>query len=207
MSSDTPRPRWFERRDEAGRHEYARRFTDIAARGEDIDGEARFVDAMAGRDSTVLDAGCGSGRVAAALARSGHRAHGIDVDPILIERGHELYPDVPLAVLDLHDATPAALAERGLPGAYDLIVCAGNVLLFLAEDTEERVVRNLAGLLTPGGRMAIGFFTGREFTHDQLDEHARAAGLRREHRFADWELRPFHDGADWAVSVHTRPLA
>lgn len=204
MSNETPEPRWFSHRDVAGREEYSRRFTDIAARGGDIAGEARFVDALAGRGSTILDAGCGTGRVAAALARSGHRACGVDVDPILIERGRELY-DVPLAVHDLATLTPQALADAGLPAAYDVIVCAGNVMLFVAEGTEERVVANLASLLEPRGRIAFGFFAHRDFTHDQLDAHATRAGLVREHRFADWELRPWHDGAEWTVSVYARP--
>ena len=209
MSGDTPartpRPRWFDQWDEPARQEYAHRFTDLAARGEDVDGEARFVDAMARRGSTILDAGCGVGRVAAALAAQGHRAHGVDVDPILIDHGRTLNPDLPLAVLDLVEATPDSLAAARLPAAYDLVVCAGNVMHFTADGTEARVVANLAALLVPGGRLVFGFGTDRAFTPDLLDQHAEAAGLTREHRFADWELRPFHDGAGWAVSVYTRP--
>lgn len=201
--ADLPTPRWFEHRDEAGRHEYAVRFVRIAEAGQDIDGEARFVDTMAGRGAAILDAGCGTGRVAAALDRAGHRAAGVDVDPILIAKGHELYPGVPLAVLDLAALDADALAERGLPTAYDVIVCAGNVLHFVADDTHEPIVRNLAGVLGPGGRLVCGFFTGRAFTHDHLDRLAAAVGLEREHRFADWELRPFRPDSTWAVSVYS----
>lgn len=207
MSTPTPRPRWFSHRDEQQRREYAVRFVTIAADGQDIDGEARFVDAMAARGSRVLDAGCGTGRVAAALARAGHEAVGVDADPILIEKGRELYPGLPLAVLDLHDLSPGALAERGLPGEFDLVVVAGNVMLFVAEETEDRVVANLAGVLAPGGRLAVGFFTGREFDHDHLDDAASAAGLVRQHRFADWELRACGPEDDWAVSIYAMPSA
>ena len=207
MSSDSPTPRWFSHRDLAARHEYAHRFTDIAARGEDVDGEARFVDAMASRGAAVLDAGCGTGRIAARLVRLGHRAEGIDVDPVLIDAGREQHPEVPLAVADLALATPESLSGAGLLAAYDLIVCAGNVMLFVGEGTEQRIVTNLAGLLVPGGRVAFGFLTGRGFSHDQLDEYAAATGLRREHRFADWEMRSFHNDADWAVSVYARPVS
>jgi len=199
-----PRPRWFDHRDEAGRQDYAQRFRRIAERGEDIDGEARFVDSLARRGSTILDAGCGTGRVAAALAAAGHRAVGVDADPILIDRGQEFYPGVPLAPLDLVDASPESLGALGLPTAYDVVVCAGNVFVFVAEDTEAQIVGNLASVLVPNGRLAIGFTTHHGYTHDQLDADAAAAGLTREHRFADWELRPWHDAADWAVSVYTR---
>lgn len=207
MSTNTPRPRWFEHRDVEQRHEYSLRFVTIAAGGEDVDGEARFVDAMAARSSRVLDAGCGTGRVAAALARAGHRATGVDADPILIEKGTELYPGLPLAVLDLHDLRTETLSGLGLEAEFDLIVCAGNVMLFVAEDTESSVVANLSSVLAPGGRVVFGFFTGRDFSHDDLDRAARRAGLEREHRFADWELRPFGADDDWAVSVYARPLA
>lgn len=199
-----PEPRWFSHRDLSARHEYARRFLDIAARGEDVDGEARFIDAMAGRGSVILDAGCGTGRVAARLAHLGHQAVGIDADEVLIAAGREQSPGLPLEVVDLAVATPELLAELGLPTAYDVIVCAGNVMLFVGEGTESQVVANLARVLAPGGRLAFGFLTGREITHEQVDQYAEAAGLRREHRFADWEMRPFHEDADWAVSVYTR---
>lgn len=206
MSSDSPRPRWFEHRDLAGRHAYATRFTEMEAQGKDVDGEARFVDALAERRSVILDAGCGTGRVAAALARAGHRAHGIDVDPVLVEAGRAQHPELPLVVLDLARATPDALVARGFPPAYDVIVSAGNVMHFVADGTEEAIVANLAALLAPRGRLVVGFATGRAFTHDRLDEHAAGSRLVREHRFADWELRPFHRGSDWAVSVYSRAL-
>lgn len=200
-----PRPRWFAHRTPQQRAEYAVRFVDIAAGGEDIDGEARFVDAMAPRGAVVLDAGCGVGRVAAALAGSGHTAAGVDADPVLVAKGRELYPGLPLAELDLHELDAEALGSRMLPTSYDLVVCAGNVLLFVAEGTERRVVANLAGVLRPGGRAAFGFFTGRGYDHDRLDADAAAAGLEREHRFADWELRPWTADSDWAVSVYRSP--
>ena len=198
----SPRPRWFGHRSPAERLDYAYRFVRIAEKGDDIDGEARFVDAMADRGSTILDAGCGTGRVAAALARSGHRAAGVDADPTLIEKGREFYPGLPLATLDLWHLTPERLAELGLPPTYDLIVCAGNVMLFLAEGTEPQVVRRLSGVLRPGGRVVFGFFTGRDYDHDDLDRDARAAGWVREHRFATWQLDAITGAGDWAVSVY-----
>lgn len=207
MASTPPRPRWFAHRDAVQRREYSRRFVTIAEGGGDIDGEARAVDALAARGSRVLDAGCGTGRVAAALARTGHEVVGVDADPILITEGKRLYPDLSLAVLDLHDLTHHNLAERGLITRFDLIVCAGNVMIFLAEGTEARVVANLAALVVPGGRAVFGFSAAAEYTHDRLDLDAGSAGLVREHRFADWELRPARAGDDWAVSVYTQPWA
>lgn len=41
---------------------YIERFRTMAARGEDIVGEARLIDAMVPRGARILDAGCGAGR-------------------------------------------------------------------------------------------------------------------------------------------------
>lgn len=202
---ESPRPRWFDHRTAEQRLDYAYRFVRIAERGEDIDGEARFIDALADRGSTILDAGCGTGRVAAALARAGHRAAGVDADPTLIGKGREFYPGLPLATVDLWHVSPERLGAVALPTAYDVIVCAGNVMLFVAEDTEHQVLRRLSAVLRPGGRAVFGFFTGRDYTHDDLDRDARAAGWTPEHRFGTWQLDPFSPSSDWAVSVYRSP--
>lgn len=207
MPDVTPRPRWFDQWSPAQRVAYTRRFVDLAAQGHDVDGEARFVDALAPRDATILDAGCGVGRVAAALAAAGHRPAGIDCDPTLIEAGRELYPGLPLVVLDLTQVAAGSLAEEGLPTAYDVIVSAGNVLHFCAAGTEALIVERLAAVLKPGGRAIFGFHTSGDYTHDRLDEDAARVGWRRDHRFATWDLDPHHADADWSVSVYRSPLS
>ena len=55
---------------------YIERFRAMARAGDDVVGEARFVDAMAKRGSRILDAGCGAGRVGGYLASVGHRVVG-----------------------------------------------------------------------------------------------------------------------------------
>ncbi|MEZ5092160.1 class I SAM-dependent methyltransferase [Nocardioides sp.] len=197
-----PQPRWFAERTPDERAGYAQYFRGLEARGDDVDGEARFVHAMLPRGATVLDAGCGVGRVAAALARWGHRAAGVDADPVLVEAGRGFYPDLPLATVDLCGLSPARLESVGLPADYDVVVAAGNVMLFVAEGTECRVLDAVARVLRPGGRAVFGFRTGAAYTHDDLDRDAASVGWTREHRFATWQLDAWHDGADWAVSVY-----
>lgn len=199
-AADTPR--WFAERTERQRVDYASHFVRLAAQGEDVDGEARFIDAIAERGSRILDAGCGVGRVAAHLARCGHRAEGVDADPILVAKGRELYPALPLAVLDLSRLTRGLLTDVGLAPPYDLVVSAGNVMHFVADGSHARVVARLAAVLTPGGRAVFGFATGRAYRPEDLDRDATAAGWSLEHRFATWQCAPYGDGADWAVSVY-----
>jgi len=198
----TSQPRWFAERTERQRLDYASHFVRLAAQGDDVDGEARLVDAVSARAATILDAGCGVGRVAARLTDCGHRAAGVDADPILIAKGRELYPQLPLAVLDLTMLSAATLAAAGLPSTYDVVVSAGNVLHFVADGSQPRVLAALAGVLRPGGRAIIGFATGRDYSPDDLDGHAAAVGWVREHRFGTWQCDPFTDESDWALSVY-----
>src|ERR1700732_4830520 len=58
--------------------DYQRRFDELASSGVDVHGEATFVVRRA--PASVLDAGCGTGRVAIELARRGITVVGVDVD-------------------------------------------------------------------------------------------------------------------------------
>ena len=186
--------RWFEEWSDAERTSYATRFVRLARRGQDIDGEARFVDALADRGSRILDAGCGTGRVAAALAARGHDARGVDADATLIEAGREQYPGLPLEHRDLLDLTAD-------DGPFELVVAAGNVLVYVDPGTEAAVLRALASVLAPGGAAVFGFATDRAYTIADLDRDAAAVGWHLVHRFSTWQLDPWTDDADWAVSV------
>lgn len=199
----TPPTRWEEWIAVEDRWEvYSTRFAGYFADGADMDGEARFVDVLLGRGSTVLDAGCGPGRVTAALTARGHAAIGVDRDAGLVADGHGRYPGLPLHVRDLLAVDHAWLVSQDLPTEFDAIVCPGNVMVFLAPSTERAVLLQLAALLRPGGRAVFGFATDREYTVDGLDADAAAVGWTLEHRFASWHLAPFTPDADWAVSVY-----
>ncbi len=93
---------------------YIERFRSMAAAGDDLDGEARMVDAMATRRSRILDAGCGPGRVGATLAERGHTVVGVDVDPELIAAAEEDHPGPRWVVADLALMdSPAPASTRG----------------------------------------------------------------------------------------------
>ena len=136
---------------------YVERFRSMAAAGDDLDGEARLVDAMVGRGAHILDAGCGPGRVGAALHTAGHRVVGVDVDPVLIEAAEQDHPGPTWLVGDL---TVLDLPGRGIEEPFDLIVSAGNVIAFLAPSTRVRVLERLRAHLAAGGshrgRLRVG---------------------------------------------------
>src|SRR5947208_1845916 len=62
---------------------YDDRWRELAAKGQSVHGEADFVSSLA--PSSVLDAGCGTGRVAIELARRGVEVVGVDVDRSMLD--------------------------------------------------------------------------------------------------------------------------
>ncbi|MEW2474882.1 class I SAM-dependent methyltransferase [Micromonospora gifhornensis] len=181
---------------------YVDRFRQLAAEGADLVGEARLVDALVPPRSRILDAGCGTGRVGAELAARGHTVVGVDADPVLVEAARADHPGPRWLVADL---TTLDLATAGEPEPFDAAVLAGNVMTFVAAGTEVAVLRQVAAHVRPDGVIAIGFGTDRGYPLADFDAHVAAAGLRRDHRFATWDLRPWHDDADFAVTVLRRP--
>lgn len=189
-------PRWFTDTPDGHSQWYVERFRSLAAEGADLSGEARLVDAIVPPGSRILDAGCGPGRIAGALHERGHEVVGVDVDPVLIEAAQADHPGPRYEVADL--------ATLDLGGTrFDAIVMAGNVMVFVAEGTEGRVLQRLAAHLRPAGKLLVGFRLDRGYAIEDLDRDARAAGLRLTQRFATWDLEPFDDGADFAVSLFT----
>ncbi|MGA4859147.1 class I SAM-dependent DNA methyltransferase [Streptomyces koyangensis] len=173
---------------------YQARFDAIAAGGGDVHGEAGLVRSLGPR--SVLDAGCGTGRVAIELARHGIEVVGVDLDASMLATARGLAPG-----LDWHRSD---LAGLDLGRTFDVVVMAGNVPLFTAPGTEAALVAGVARHVRPeGGRLVAGFSLDRGYTLEAYDGHCAAAGLVPEARYATWS-REQYDGGAYAVSVHRR---
>src|SRR3954469_6416537 len=85
--------------------------------------EADFVGSFGPK--SVLDAGCGTGRVAIELARRGIKTVGVDIDPAMIETARRSGPDL--------EWYPGDLASIDLGRRFDAVVMAGNVMIFVAK--------------------------------------------------------------------------
>lgn len=181
---------------------YIERFRTMAAAGQDIVGEARLVDAMVARGSRVLDAGCGPGRVGGHLARMGHEVVGVDFDPVLIAAAEQDHPGPTWRVADLAELD---LPAAGIADGFDVAVCAGNVVTFLAPESRRPVLARLATHLRPAGRIVIGFGAGRDYPFDEFFADVEQVGLVVELTLSSWDLRRFTADSDFLVAVLTVP--
>ena len=186
--------------------QYDERWAALAAAGEEIHGEVNLVEALLqehGVSGAILDAGCGTGRVAAELAARGHTVTGIDLDPALLDAARAKDPRPEWITADL-----AAIGPDVAPGPFAAVVAAGNVMIFVARGTERTVVTNLAARLDPGGLFIAGFQVRRgRLGIDEYDEHCAAAGLTPVAHFATWAGDPLGPSPDYVVAVASAPVA
>jgi SAM-dependent methyltransferase len=182
--------------------EYDAQYERDAAAGKNVHGEADFVEGYG--VGSVLDAGCGTGRVGRELARRGHDVVGVDLDESLLQTARRKAPDVPWHLADL--------ATIDLGRTFECVVAAGNVMIFLTPGSEPAVLSNIARHLAPGGLLVAGFgpsstafqLTTAHMTLERYDELCASAGLELSERFATWGKEPWRAGGDYAVSVHRR---
>ncbi|HUQ62448.1 MAG TPA: class I SAM-dependent methyltransferase [Acidimicrobiales bacterium] len=175
--------------------EYQQRFDELAACGTDVHGEADFV--MAFAPGSVLDAGCGTARVAIELAARGVDVVGVDADASMLATARQNAPELELLEADL--------TTLDLGRCFDVVVLAGNVPLFTPAGTQDALVTGCARHVASGGALVAGFQLDRGYSLADYDRSAEATGLVLADRFATWDREPFGDDGDYAVSVHRRP--
>jgi SAM-dependent methyltransferase len=186
--------RWARWRSDIDLGEYHQRWVKLESQGAAPHGEADLIEGYA--PASVLDAGCGMGRVAIELARRGLDVEGVDLDDDLLAYARHDAPDLAWHLSDL--------ATMQLGRTFALVAMPGNVMLYCRPDQRDAVIANLAGHLEPRGLLIAGF--GLERGRDAVslakyDAGCDAAGLTLVDRFATWERAPYQ-GGDYAVSVH-----
>lgn len=173
----------------------------MAAAGRSSHGEADLVESL--RPSSVLDAGCGMGRVAIELARRGIASAGVDLDDDLLR-----YAKLDAPHLAWHHAD---LATMRLGASFDVVVMAGNVLPFTDPAHRAAAVATCAAHLADGGCLVAGFTLSASIGPTAVapvalvdyDQWCATAGLSLVDRYATWERAPY-DGGEYCVSVHRR---
>ena len=182
---------------------YAARFRAMAERGEDVHGEAAFVATLVPAPARVLDAGCGTGRVAVRLHELGYDVVGVDVDRAMLDQARAAAPRLDWRVGDL--------ATFDLGETFDVVLVAGNTIPLLEPGTLTAACARLAAHTAAGGAMVAGF--GLDADHlpgdcpvtplVDVDAAMRAAGLEQGERYGTWARGPVEDG--YVVATYRRP--
>lgn len=172
--------------------DYQRRFDELAADGVHVHGEADFVCSF--EPKSVLDAGCGTGRVGIELARRGLDVVGVDADASMIATAVQRAPDLEWIVADL--------TTLDVGRSFDMVVMAGNVPLFTPPGTHAALVAGCARHVRPGGILVSGFQLGRGYDLGAYDAHCTDAGLSLVERWSTWDRVAFRADGGYAVSVH-----
>ena len=187
--------RWLEETGGDRGASYDEAFRALAASGVDVHGEAAYVASLVAPGARVLDAGCGTGRVAIELDRRGYDVVGVDSDASMLAVARRNGPSLTWHLADL-----ASYADEP---SYDLVVAAGNVMIFLEPGTGPRVVAHLAAVLRPGGLLVSGWRT-EELAVEEYERWAAGAGLEPVVRHATWQGDPLAADSDWCVCVDRR---
>ena len=188
-------------------HRYAERFRALAARGDEAHGEAAVVASLVEPPARVLDAGCGTGRVAIRLAGLGYAVVGVDVDAAMLREAREDAPDLDWRVADL--------AELDTGQLFDVVVVAGNTIPLLEPGTLTGAAAHLAAQLDAGGLLVCGF--GLDADHlpgdcpvtrlAEVEAAFAAAGLEPVDRFSTWDRAAYDEAAGYVVTVDRRPAS
>lgn len=183
---------WSRWRDQVDLDCYDERWARMAEAGENPHGEADLVSSY--RPASVLDGGCGTGRVGIELARRGVAVVGVDSDADMIAAARAKAPELEWLALDL--------ADLDRPERFDVVVLAGNVVPYAERRAE--LVASCARHLESGGRLVAGFQLQDGWpTLDDYEGWCAAAGLVVEDRFGTWSREPYAGGA-YVVAVHRR---
>ena len=186
-------PQWHAWRAAVDLADYEARFQNDHAHG-----EADLIESLARQTSpprSVLDAGCGTGRVAIELHRRSIEVTGCDLDGDMLELARVKAPELTWLYADL--------STMQLDRQFGIVAMPGNVMLFCREVDRRAVVHTCAQHLEPGGLVVAGFTCDRSLSVREYDELCEACELTLVDRWSTWDRQPY-SGGDYAVSVHRR---
>lgn len=117
--------------------------------------------------STVLELGCGTGRLLLPVARSGHRVAGIDSSSSMLERCRaklaletpETQARVTLRQADVRDFSVPIMQADARDGGFALAIAPFRVLQHLTAPSDQlRCLATIRQHLRPGGRLVFDVF-------------------------------------------------
>jgi ubiquinone/menaquinone biosynthesis C-methylase UbiE len=154
----------------------------------------------------VLDAGCGPGRYAVALAQAGHRVTLLDLSPHCLELAEEWGRAA--SVLDSFAETVEGDVRdlsRWPDGHFDAVLLLGPLYHLLTHRQRRRCVMEVRRVLKPGGAVvasAIARFTPARLALKYWPDQVTAPQLRQALRTG---TAPAVPGAAWTDAAYLRP--
>jgi len=150
---------------------------------EDVELVARLMRDHFGRPASsralsVVEFGCGSGRVTASLAPYASKLVAVDKSPSMVATAAARYPSANVRCLDMQQAVAQMVDDEGLVGTFDVVGAFWSLSYPLGECFEEltvdgiqpahdqtrarqragRLVRDLIRLVAPDGHLLVLFF-------------------------------------------------
>jgi len=172
---------------------YERTYELRSAAGEDVHGEANFVTRFS--PSSVLDAGCGTGRVGRELHRRGVEVVGVDVDAEMLETARDRCPSASWIEGDI--------SAMRLGRTFDIVLMAGNVINFVSPESRRQAVENLVRHLRPGGLLINGHSIRSDGCPPAVFAGwAETVGLELVEHWSTWDQDAFVDGSEYSLTVH-----
>jgi SAM-dependent methyltransferase len=143
------------------------------------------------RGAAVVDLGCGPGfPITEVLMAAGLSVYGVDAAPSFVQAFRRNFPNTPIACEAVQDSK---FFDRTFDG-----VLAWGLMFLLSPEDQRRLIRRIADILVPGGRLLftspadIGFgndgMTGRETRSLGAEEYRRrlsAVGLTVASQYED----------------------
>jgi SAM-dependent methyltransferase len=110
----------------------------------------------------ILDVGCGTGRVAVALASDGHDVVGVDLSAPMLRLAGARRAALPADVATRVSFSQADMLSLDLGRVFALIVAPSRVFQFaLTTDAQRQVLAALRSHLRPDGRLVLDLFDPR----------------------------------------------
>jgi SAM-dependent methyltransferase len=110
----------------------------------------------------VLEIGCGTGRVAAALASAGFEVVGVDLSEPMLRQAEERRASLPPEVGARLSLVQADMTTLDLGRTFSLIIAPSRVFQFALTSAAQRAtLRALRAHLLPGGRLVLDLFDPR----------------------------------------------
>jgi len=136
-----------------------------------------YLAAVAGCRPPLLEVGCGSGRILAALLRSGHTVTGVDISEEMLALARKKLQQEPLGpngALVLHD-----FAKCPLPGRYGAALITFYTFNYVHPNERPAFLQHLGRNLPEGAPVILHLFYPAALAHPELEGKWQTKGCYR----------------------------